>query len=81
LNSKKVVLYIENRFSRELSEDEYLTSDDYKFKTEKRVEEKANSLINREFMEFIREVNSLFLCKGYNVKEFSNMLEKTFSVD
>lgn len=80
LNSKKVELYINKRFSRELSEAAHNSSGNYSFISEKRIEDKSNTLVNDIFIEFIKEVNTLNKFKGYNVGDFSELFESTFSI-
>jgi len=79
LNTNKVALYIDRKklFDRELSEVSY---GGFEFKVVKDIEEKASSLIEQDFFKFIIEANKLYMKKGYDIKGFSELFDKTFSV-
>ena len=79
MNPNKIEFFIEKLFERTLVESSY--QEDTKFIPEKRIEEKSKILVEEDFMSFIREVNSLYEAKGYNIKEFTKLFNGTFSIN
>lgn len=80
LNTNKVELHIYGNelFNRELSENLY---GDSEYKVVKVIEEKSSSLTEGPFFKFIKEVNELYMNKGYHITEFTELFQKVFSVD
>jgi len=78
INANKIKLYIEEEYKFELAKG----YNELYIKTDKRIDDKSSAIaVNGEFLSFIREVNYLYQNKGFNIREFSSMFEKTFSIN
>lgn len=77
LNSNKIKLYVENLF-------QYETVEEYNqlfMSSEKKIEEKAISLLEGDLIKFVKETNDLYNKRGFNIKDFKEIVDKRLSIN
>lgn len=78
INANKTKIYSGHKpFSIKLMDNSYGSN----FLSEVRIENKADSITSSDFIQFVKQVDTLYLQQGFNMREFKKYFDNTFAID